>query len=221
MSRSSVVGKSLLSVVSIAAVAGSLAACVVENDGPRYYRHAPDNSGPPPSTSSSSSSSGSTAVDPGTTASTAAMLVEVDSNQTMNAQPGEGVGVFVEYNKGGHWHVWWTCDTNQTGQSCDFSISISAATGAIANIDAGELAGGLYSAPTPARLEARSTTSTDVKGFRFDTDAGAVITLEATLASAQGDVKDGTFLFFVQDGKVNGGFAGKLSNPLRLQGNVP
>ena len=100
-------------------------------------------------------------------------------------------------------------------------MSISAATGDIANIDAGELAGGLYSAPTPARLEARSSTTTDVKGFRFDTDAGAVITLEATLASAKGDVKDGTFLFFVQDGKVNGGFAGKLSNPLRLQGNVP
>jgi hypothetical protein len=216
--------KSLLSTFSVAALAASLAACVVENDGPHHYRHQPD-PGPvaqPSSSSSSSSSSGSTAapVDPGT-ASTAAMLVEVDSNQTMNAQPGEGVGVFVEYNKGGHWHVWWTCDTNQTAQSCDFSVSLAAATGNISNIDATELAGGLYSAPTPSRLEARSTTTTDVKGFRFDTDAGAVITLEATLASSGGDIKDGSFLFFVQDGKVNGGFEGKLTNPLRLQGNVP
>jgi hypothetical protein len=217
--------KSLLSIVSMAAVAGSLVACVVDNDGPHHYRHEPD-PGPvaqpsPPSSSSSSSGSTAAPVDPGT-ASTAAMLVEVDSNQTMNAQPGEGVGVFVEYNKGGHWHVWWTCDTNQGDhQSCDFSVSISAATGNITNVDATELAGGLYSAPTPSRLEARSTTTTEVKGFRFDTDAGAVITLEATLASAQGDIKDGSFLFFVQDGKVNGGFAGKLTNPLRLQGNVP
>jgi hypothetical protein len=215
--------KSLLSTVSVAALAASLAACVVENDGPHHYRQAPDPApATQPSSSSSSSSSGSTAepVDPGT-ASTAAMLVEVDSNQTMNAQPGEGVGVFVEYNTGGHWHVWWTCDTNQTSQGCDFSVSLAAATGNISNVDATELAGGLYSAPTPSRLEARSSTTTDVKGFRFDTDAGAVITLEATLASTAGDIKDGSFLFFVQDGKVNGGFAGKLTNPLRLQGNVP
>lgn len=210
--------KSLLSVVTLAALTGSVAACVIENDGPRRYRHEPDDTTVVVVPSSSSSSSGAAPVteDPLPT-STAAMLVEVDSNQTMNAQPGEGVGVFVEYNKGGHWHVWWTCDTNQTQQSCDFSVSIAATTGNITNVDATDLAGGLYSSPTPSRIEARSTTSTDVKGFYFDTDAGAVITLEAAL----GDIKDGSFLFFVQDGKVNGGFAGKLTNPLRLQGNVP
>lgn len=213
-----IASKPLHTALSLVALAGSLAACVIENDGPRRYRSDPDSTGvvvTPPS-SSSSSSSGATS-DPAPSGGTAAMLVEIDSNQTMNAQPGEGVGVFVEYEKGGHWHVWWTCDTNQTGQSCDFSVSLAAATGNIANVDATELAGGLYSSATPSRLEARSSTSTDVKGFRFDTDAGAVITLEASL----GDIKDGSFLFFVQDGKVNGGFQGKLTNPLRLQGNVP
>ena len=132
----------------------------------------------------------------------------------MNAVGGEGVGVFVEYGKGGHWHVWWTCDTSQTQQSCDFSISITAATGNISNIDATDLAGGLYTAPTPQRLDTTSTTTTDVKGFKFDTDAGAVITVEAAL----GSVEDGSFLFFVEDGKVNGGFTGKLTNPLRFEG---
>jgi hypothetical protein len=44
-----------------------------------------------------------------------------------------------------------------------------------------------------------------------------VITVEASV----GGVKDGSFLFFVQDGKVNGGYAGKLTNPLQLQGKTP
>ena len=145
------------------------------------------------------------------------MLVEVDSNQTMAAQPGEGVGVFVEYAKGGHWHVWWTCDTNKTSQSCDFAVSISAATGNLSNIDATEMAGGLYSSPTPSRIDASSTITTELRGIRFDTDAGGVITVQASL----GTLTDGSFLFFVQDGKVNGGFAGKLTNPLRFQGSSP
>lgn len=209
--------KSMLSVLSLTALVSSLAACVVENDGPRSYRSPPDStSTAPPASSSSGDTSTPALVDP-SLGNTSAMLVEVDSNQTMNAQPGEGVGVFVEYGTGGHWHVWWTCDTNQTNQSCDFSVSIGAATGNISNVDAADLAGGLYSSPTPSRLEARSTITTEVQGVYFDTDPGAIITLEASL----GDFKDGSFLFFVQDGQVNGGFTGLLSNPLRLKGTVP
>jgi hypothetical protein len=34
-------------------------------------------------------------------------------------------------------------------------------------------------------------------------------------------VQDGSFLFFVQDGKVNGGFTGKVTNPLQVQGKTP
>lgn len=204
--------KTWCSVLAAGALASGLVACVIEDDGPHHHRG--DSTTvvvTPPA-----SSSGDTAVDTSAT-STSAMLVDVDSGQTMNAQPGDGVGVFVEYTTGGHWHVWWTCDTNQSGQSCDFAVSIAAATGNISNIDASALVGGVYSSPSPSSLEAQSTTTLDVKGLRFDTDAGAVITLEASL----GDIKDGSFLFFVQDGKVNGGFAGKLTNPLRLEGSVP
>jgi len=208
-----------ISLIALMATAASTAACVYEDEPPRRLRDDPDTVVVPPATPPASSSSGSnpTPVDPGSPVNTSPMLVEVDSDQTMNALGGEGVGVFVEYGKNGHWHVWWTCDTNQTAQTCDFSVSVSSATGALANVDATELAGGLYSSPTPGRLEARSTTSTELRGVRFDTEAGAVITVEAAL----GDLKDGSFLFFVQDGKVNGGFTGILTNPLRFQGSVP
>lgn len=147
----------------------------------------------------------------------APMLVEVDPDQTMNAVGGEGVGVFVEYGSGGHWHVWWTCDTAHTSQSCDFAVAVSTAPGALSNVDITELAGGFLSSTTTTRIDARSTTTTEVNSLRFDTDPGAVITVEASV----GGIRDGAFVFFVQDGQVNGGFTGVLTNPLQLQGKTP
>jgi hypothetical protein len=144
------------------------------------------------------------------------MLVEIDTDQTMTAAGGEGVGVFIEYAKGGHWHVWWTCDTKQTKQSCDFAVSASAVSG-ITNVDGAELTGGFVASPSSSRVDATSKTTTEVHGVRFDTAPGAVITVDASV----GGLKDGAFLFFVQSGKVNGGFTGKLTNPLQVQGNTP
>lgn len=212
----------VLSSLALVATAACVTACIYEDDPPRDLRGDDSSVSTPGATSSSgyvgaSSSSSSGDVGDGGTASTSAMLVEVDTDQTMNAVGGEGVGVFVEYAKGGHWHVWWTCDTNQTQQSCNFSVSMTAATGNISNIDASQLGDGLYTSPSTSRLDTTSTTTTDVKGVKFDTSAGAVITVEAAL----GSVEDGSFLFFVEDGKVNGGFTGKLTNPLRFQGSTP
>ncbi|MBX3261762.1 MAG: hypothetical protein KIS78_06580 [Labilithrix sp.] len=189
----------------------SLGGCVYEDEPPRRLAPEPQPYSPDPAPGTSSG-------DPGTSpASPAPMLVEVDADQTMNAVGGEGVGVFIEYARGGHWHVWWTCDTTETGQSCDFSVSATAASGNVTNLDLTELAGGYATSPNPSRVEASSTTTTEVHGVRFDTNPGAVITVDA----AVGGLKDGAFLFFVQDGKVNGGFTGKLTNPLQLQGNAP
>jgi hypothetical protein len=89
--------------------------------------------------------------------------------------------------------------------------------GDIKNLDSGELAGGFVTSPSPTRIDAKTTTTTQVHGVHFDTSAGAVLTIEASI----GGLKDGSFLFFVQDGKVNGGFSGKLTNPLQLRGKTP
>src|SRR3974377_2212599 len=61
------------------------------------------------------------------------MLVDVDTNPTLNAAPGPGVGVFTEYAAGGHWHVWWSCDTSVTGFGCSFDVNVSTA-GSITNV---------------------------------------------------------------------------------------
>src|SRR5262245_14485074 len=52
------------------------------------------------------------------------ITVEVDTGRTLNAAPGEGIGVFVEYAAGGRWHIWWTCDTLQTSASCNFQLAV-------------------------------------------------------------------------------------------------
>ena len=203
--------KNFLLLASMTALAASLTAC--SDDFDRHYYSYDDYS--------SGSSSGTTTPSPATSASpdggVAPLLVVVDTNQTMNAVGGDGVGVFVEYAAGGHWHVWWTCDTNQTQAQCNFVVGITAASGAITKLDASQLSGGFASLSSATQLDASSTTTTTVTGVKFDTDPGAQITLDATM----GNLTDGSFLFFVQDGKVNGGYAGTLSNPLSLVGSTP
>lgn len=48
--------------------------------------------------------------------------VSIQPDQVLDAKPGEGVGIFVEYATGGKWHVWTTCDTFVSKQVCSFQI---------------------------------------------------------------------------------------------------
>ena len=54
-------------------------------------------------------------------------------------------------------------------------------------------------------------------GVFFDTAPGAVVEVAGTI----GGISEPGFFFFVQDGKVNGGYDGKLTNPLRFRGSAP
>jgi hypothetical protein len=186
------------------AFAALLGGCVVAEDHHRSDNVAPSGAGGAVGAAPSGPSS-------------SPMLVTVDTDQTLNAAGGAGVGVFVEYKHGGHWHVWWACDTSQTGQSCDFSITATAASGTLRNVDGTALPGGFFTSPTPTEIDAKATTTTDTPALDFDSDPGAIVTIGATV----GGVTDGAFLFFVQDGQLNGGFAGKLTNPLKFQGSAP
>jgi len=207
----------LLAVTAVTAVAASSLGCIVEDGPPR--RLADHGGGSPSPVESEGSSSGGASPAPNTPSSPSApapMLAVIDTDQVMTAQPGEGVGVFTEYMRGGKWRVWWTCDTAQTGQDCDFSVIVSTAAGTLSEVNTSSLAGGQVGGHE-SRIEAHIRTSNQVHEVTFSTNPGAIITLEASV----GGIEDGAFLFFVQDGKVNGGFAGKLTNPLQLQGNTP
>jgi hypothetical protein len=146
------------------------------------------------------------------------ILVDVDTNKTMNAAPGDGVGIFVEYAAGGQWHVWWTCDTNKTSESCAFTIKIATKTGSMSDLVlAGTAQGDSLQQSDTQTLDAVTTTTSNAVDVKFTGDPGGTIEIEA----AVGGVDDSSFFFFVQNGTVNGGYTGALSDPLRFEGNTP
>jgi hypothetical protein len=146
------------------------------------------------------------------------ILVDVDPDKTLTAAPGQGVGVFVEYQTGGHWHVWWTCDTTKTSLNCVFDVKGSVDSGALANVQAEAFEpADTLSSPSAQSFEAKTTTTTAVDGVRFDAPLGATLTVDAAI----GGLRDGSFYFFVQNGQVNGGYTGRLTDPLKFEASTP
>lgn len=143
------------------------------------------------------------------------LLVDVDTNATLVTTPGQGIGVYLEYETGGHWRISWTCDTAITNLPCNFVVDASVATGAIAN----PVASGLgiddaISQATPQQIEAVTTTTSGIDAMLFDASPGAAITVTVQLNAP-------VSFFFVQDNLVNGGYTGPLTNPLVLQPTTP
>jgi hypothetical protein len=145
------------------------------------------------------------------------LVVVVDADRTLTATPGQGVGVFTEYRSGGHWHVWWTCDSSVTHSPCGFEVSASAVGGQISNVQPEGTASESVAIASPAKVTVSTITTTGLDGVTFDTAPGETIEVDAQLNS----VRDGHFLFFVQDGVVNGGYTGTLSDPLMLSPSEP
>jgi hypothetical protein len=159
---------------------------------------------PPSSGTWSPSSSAAAPPNPGP------LVVVVDNDRTLSATPGKGVGVFTEYRTGGHWHVWWTCDTSVTNLPCSFEIGAAVVTGVISNLQTEGVPSQSSVSATPRQVTVSTVTTTELDGFTFDTTPGGSVEIDAQLNGA----RDGHFLFFVQDGIVNGGYAGTLSDPL-------
>jgi hypothetical protein len=172
------------------------------------------------SSSSSGSSSGGSSSSGGAT--TQPMLVDVDPNRTMNATPGNGVGVFTQYETGGHWNVWWTCDTSKTSLPCAFDVTVTVSTGTIANVAGQTLeAGDTLTQASPQSVELVTTTTTAIDGVTFDTVVAAGATPIIKLDAKLNGLDDGQYLFFVQDGQINGNYAGTLTDPLMLEPSSP
>jgi hypothetical protein len=131
------------------------------------------------------------------------MLVRVDTGKTMVAAGGDGAGVFVEYQTGGHWHISWTCDSLRTGETCSFFHRVDGASSELTGLQS------LSATQTgPSRIESSSTVAGAVAEMFFDTAPGAIISLQSELAGV--DTSDGKLFFF-----------GRLTNPLQFQGTEP
>ena len=144
----------------------------------------------------------------------------VDPNVTLTQPPGTGVGVFVEYAAGGHWHIWWTCDTNLSGLTCTFDVQAQVATGTMSNVRGDRLEpDDTLTTPSSTEVALATNTSVGVDGVFFDTDPGATITVLQRVGNSQ----DGTFFFWSQGGSVMGGgsVAGGVADPLSFTPSSP
>jgi hypothetical protein len=156
-------------------------------------------------------------------AATPVMLAFVDTGRTLTVTPGQGVGVFVTYQAGGTWLIQWTCDTTITNESCDFAINVGVAVGPPSlallpnTVGSGETVQLVAADPTEPAIQIMATTSAQQEQVSFTTSPGATINVGVQL----GGLPSSQYFFFVQNGQVNGGYTGSLSDPLEFQPTSP
>jgi hypothetical protein len=144
----------------------------------------------------------------------------VDTGTTLTEPPGTGAGVFVEYQPGGHWHLWWTCDTKLSGLPCTFYVDAIASTGAITNVTGDQLeSDDSISTPASDEVSLTTDTTTGVDGVFFDTTPGATINLLQQIGSTQ----DGTFFLWgaTGGGVEGGGDPPNVADPLNFTPSSP
>jgi hypothetical protein len=139
----------------------------------------------------------------------------VDTDQTLEAAPGEGIGVFIEYAAGGTWHVYATCDTKISNMSCahDVSVTVPAGVG-FGGIRHDGLEGADAVREYSDGLELVTDTSSDFDGVYFETDPGATVRFETWMDGAP----EARYVYWIGGGAVH---AGAPSNPLDLVPSKP
>jgi hypothetical protein len=149
----------------------------------------------------------------------AVTLATVDTGVTLSSPPGQGAGVNVEYQAGGHWHVWWTCDTNVSGLACNFYVDVIAQSGSVTNVAGDRLeSDDVLTTPAANEVTLNTGTSVGVDGVFFDTDPGATINVLQQI----GSVQDGTYFYWGQNGQVlGGGVPASVADPLAFAGSSP
>ncbi len=149
--------------------------------------------------------------------------VSITPGKTLDSPPGEGVGIFVEYAEGGHWHVWMTCDSllfkNPDGSvpSCAFDAFLTVVddSGKISNAKGEKLEDkDAVAVSGDGTVHLFTETSTDVDGMTFDTAPGAVVELEAYLDGTP----DPRFIYWFGDQVLH---TGSPTDPVDFRPSAP
>jgi hypothetical protein len=107
----------------------------------------------------------------------------IDTNAHMPVTGGAGAGLWIEYQSGGSWDVYTSCDTDVSHRPCAFDVIVSAPEGA--SISGPEL----HDEEPVDTLELRADgtlrmitgTAAGLDGVRFTTDPGAAIQIDMLL----------------------------------------
>jgi hypothetical protein len=101
-------------------------------------------------------------------------------------EPGQGVGVFVEYGPDGHWRIFTSCDTSNPagpGTVCPWEVYVALAEGSSVRTFQTETLEGtdwvFWDGPGNGTFVAY--TGSDLDGFSFETDAGQPLRIWAYL----------------------------------------
>jgi hypothetical protein len=142
--------------------------------------------------------------------------ISVDPGASMAADPGNGVGVFVQYDAGGYWTLYTTCDTAISGTSCNFDILLSAdARVVLDNVQGADLdATDSLTLGADGSIDLVTNTTFGMNGVTFDADPGAIIEADVLLDG----VPQPQFVFVVSDGRL---LDGVPTNPVDFAPAAP
>lgn len=144
------------------------------------------------------------------------MLVVIDTDQTMEAVPGDGVGIFVEYSSGGDWLLWTTCDTNTSGLPCAFDVFAAVDTSSkLESFEAIDTEGhDVVEVLDSGEAHLHADTASDIDGMHLVTTPGAILRVEVALDG----VSSQQFVYWVGKGVLH---TGAPTNPVDFQPSVP
>jgi hypothetical protein len=114
-----------------------------------------------------------------------AASVAIDTGKGLTTAAGEGTGVFVEYQAGGHWHVFTSCDTIITGYGCTYDVTAQVFGGTVSNLLGEDLETNDVAGSACADTAYLSvSTGSNFDGMSFDAPAGAPVRVTGALGGA-------------------------------------
>ncbi len=139
----------------------------------------------------------------------------VDAGETLSTALGEGAAVFVEYQRGGTWRVWTSCDTKTTGRTCQYQINV-APRGRLDWVNGVDLeTSDYYERYDDGTFSLFADTSTDTDAIEFATKPGALVDIELFLDGSL----DSTYFVWYGNNQVQYGPEGK--SPIVFQPDAP
>ena len=145
-------------------------------------------------------------------------LAVIDAGAVITAEPGEGVGLFVEYQAGGLWRLSTSCDTNYSNAVCAFDIVVSVDTASeIRGVTGEALEGfdevGEFDGETGSAFFLAETDS-NIDAMNVETTPGAILRVDLILDGQP----EPRFIYWFGEGVLH---QGAPTNPMDLEPSEP
>ena len=143
-------------------------------------------------------------------------LVSIDTDATVSAEPGEGVGLFVEYTAGGAWRLSTTCDTNYSNIGCTFDAFASVDTSSeLLDLSTEDLEGQDQAKILEEGVAGwHAETASDIDAITLTTTPGAILRVEMYLDG----VSQPRFVYWLGKGVLH---EGAPTNPIDFEPTEP